>query len=81
MLLAAGVQVRSFAKETASCERYGVAQQQVLRWGLKSAHASGARLALRRCLGVLCRDGVPALQCCKCMEALCVQPQSQCQNA
>ncbi|KAK9828398.1 hypothetical protein WJX81_003942 [Elliptochloris bilobata] len=33
--------VRSFAKEKASCERYGVAQHQVLRWGLKSAHASG----------------------------------------
>ena len=38
------VQVRSFAKENASCERYGVSQKQVLRWGLKSAHASGAIL-------------------------------------
>ncbi|EIE23519.1 putative ABC transporter [Coccomyxa subellipsoidea C-169] len=33
--------VRSFAKETASTERYGGAQGQVLQWGLKSARASG----------------------------------------
>ncbi|KAK9905752.1 hypothetical protein WJX75_005726 [Coccomyxa subellipsoidea] len=33
--------VRSFAKETASTERYSGAQGQVLQWGLKSARASG----------------------------------------
>lgn len=35
------MQVRSFAKETASTERYSGAQGQVLQWGLKSARASG----------------------------------------
>ncbi len=44
------MQVRSFAKENASCDRYGVSQMQVLRWGLKSAHASGARPARRTAL-------------------------------
>ena len=48
MACGARAQVRSFAKENASCKRYGVAQQQVLGWGLKSAHASGAPLA--RCV-------------------------------
>ncbi|CAL8472139.1 g11681 [Coccomyxa elongata] len=33
--------VRSFAKETASTERYAGAQGQVLQWGLKSARSSG----------------------------------------
>ena len=45
-VVGARAQVRSFAKENASCQRYGVAQQQVLGWGLKSAHASGARSTL-----------------------------------
>jgi len=35
------VQVRSFAKEVASTDRYGGAQRQVLQWGLKSARSSG----------------------------------------
>ena len=34
-------QVRSFAKEKPSCERYEGAQKAVLGWGLKSATASG----------------------------------------
>ena len=35
------VQVRSFAKEKASTDRYGGAQDQVVKWGLFSARASG----------------------------------------
>ena len=34
-------QVRSFAKERASTDRYGGAQDQVVKWGLFSARASG----------------------------------------
>ena len=36
------MQVRSFAKEQAACARYDVAVKSVLKWGLKSAVASGA---------------------------------------
>ena len=35
------LQVRSFAKEKASTDRYGGAQDQVVNWGLQSARASG----------------------------------------
>lgn len=41
LTLLVSLQVRSFAKETASTERYGGAQGQVLQWGLKSARSSG----------------------------------------
>jgi ABC-type bacteriocin/lantibiotic exporter with double-glycine peptidase domain len=43
--------VRSFAKEAASTERYGRAQQQVLGWGLKSARASGFFFGFNSMLG------------------------------
>ena len=33
--------MRSFAKEKASTDRYGGAQDQVVKWGLFSARASG----------------------------------------
>ena len=35
------MQVRSFAKEQASTDRYGGAQDRVVDWGLRSARASG----------------------------------------
>ena len=34
-------QVRSFAKETAACAKYEKSVKSVLKWGLKSAFASG----------------------------------------
>ena len=39
--LCGALQVRSFAKERASTDRYGGAQDQVVKWGLFSARASG----------------------------------------
>ena len=84
-LVGASAQVRSFAKENASCKRYGVAQKEVLGWGLKSAHASGARLlcVLLRCAWLRCSAsaavlhvGVSLVPYRRCLD---VTPAPQCQ--